>query len=381
MESINPFIQSRSLVLKIGSALLVDSQTGRLKQSWLEALCHDIATARQAGLDIMIVSSGAVALGRARLGLLRQKLTLAEKQACAAAGQSRLTQAYENHLAKHNIQAAQVLFTLNDTENRRRWLNARSTLQALMGYGIVPIINENDTVATDEIRYGDNDRLAARTAQMLGADTLILLSDIDGLYTDDPRQNPQAEHLPIIETLSDTILAMAGKANQSAGVGTGGMVTKLNAAQIATQAGCYMCIMNGSQDAPLSRLVAGERVSWFKATTNPKDARRQWISGSLRPKGHIHIDAGAEKALRACKSLLPAGVTAIDGNFSKGDAVSIVTAQGQAFARGLIAYDAKAARKIMGTNTTDIGPILGYDNGPALIHKDNLVILELSPVG
>ncbi|MDB2437978.1 glutamate 5-kinase [Hellea sp.] len=366
---------SARLIIKIGSAILIDGKNGTLRQDWLDSLCQDIASLKSAGKDIVIVSSGAIALGRARLGLQGRKLSLAEKQACAAAGQSLLTRAYERALDAYNITTAQALLTLNDTESRRRWLNARSTLETLLSLGAIPIINENDTVATDEIRYGDNDRLAARTAQMLGADTLILLSDIDGLYTADPRSENTAEHLPLIKTLNDDIMAMGGGVNKQAAVGSGGMATKLAAAKIATQAGCRMCIMDGRNNSPLSRLQNGERCSWFEPDSNPKKARRQWIGGTLKPRGVIVIDGGAAKALTNGKSLLAAGVASISGGFSKGDAVSVCNEAGAEIARGLIAYDTPDALKIIGLKSKDILDVLGYDNGAAIIHRDNLVMI------
>jgi len=366
---------AKRLVIKIGSAILVNAKTGQLRAGWLESLASDIAVLKADGTDIVIVSSGAIALGRARLGLLGRKLSLAEKQACAAAGQSLLTRAYESALEAHGITTAQALLTLNDTENRRRWLNARSTLETLLSLGAIPIINENDTVATDEIRYGDNDRLAARAAQMLGADTLILLSDIDGLYTADPRSNDNAQHLPIITDLTEDIFAMGGGVNSEAALGSGGMATKLAAAKIATQAGCRMCIMDGRTNSPLTRLQNGERSSWFEAASNPKKARSQWIGGTLKPCGSLTIDAGAANALTQGKSLLAAGVVNLSGNFNKGDAVSICNEAGAELARGLIAYDATDATKILGLKSGDISDVLGYDNGAALIHRDNLVML------
>jgi len=366
---------TQRLVIKIGSAILIDSETGQLRENWLESLSSDIALLKSDGKDIVIVSSGAIALGRARLGLLGRNLSLAEKQACAAAGQSLLTRAYERALDSHGIMTAQALLTLNDTEDRRRWLNARSTLETLLSLGAVPIINENDTVATDEIRYGDNDRLAARTAQMLGADTLILLSDINGLYTADPRSDEAAKHLPIIETLTEGIMAMGGGVNTQAAVGSGGMATKLAAAKIATQAGCRMCIMDGHAESPLTRLKSGERCSWFEADSNPKKARSQWIGGALKPSGTLIIDEGAAKALTQGKSLLAAGVSRLTGSFNKGDAVSICDDSGAELARGLVAYDAEDAAQILGLKSGDITARLGYDNGAALIHRDNLVML------
>ena len=285
------------IVLKIGSALLVDPKNGKLRQSWLTSLCADITALKKQNKDVVIVSSGAIALGRARLKLFGRNLSLAEKQACAAAGQSLLTQACEQGLQPHGIMTAQALLTLHDTEDRRRWLNARSTLDTLLKLDAIPIINENDTVATDEIRYGDNDRLAARTAQMLSADCLVLLSDINGLYTADPRQDKDARHIPKVHDLTDQIMAMGGGINRFSGVGTGGMATKLSAARIATKAGCHMYIMDGQENAPISRLLAGEKSTWFQATDNPKKARQQWIAGSIKPSGALTIDDGASKAL------------------------------------------------------------------------------------
>lgn len=377
MATLNPFTPVRRLVVKIGSALLVDVHSGKLRTDWLKALGDDIARLHKEGVQIVIVSSGAIALGRGRLGLSGQSLNLSEKQACAATGQSSLTQAYEKSLAPHRIITAQALLTLNDTENRRRWLNARSTLGTLLSMGAVPIINENDTVATDEIRFGDNDRLAARTAQMLGADTLILLSDIDGLYDRDPRTHETACHMSIVEAVTPEIMAMGGAANAASSVGTGGMVTKLAAARIATQAGCYMCIMNGEATSPLTRLENGATCTWFKAASNPIDARRQWIKGALKSKGTITIDGGAVRALGKGKSLLAAGVTAIEGAFQKGDSVSVSDTDGREVARGLIAYDADEARKIMGLNSSEIDKTLGYNNGAALIHRDNMVMRDI----
>ncbi len=376
MESLNPFTRANLLVIKIGSALLFDSVSGSLRSEWLNALCDDINKFHKQGIKIVLVSSGAIALGRGRLGLLGEKLSLPKKQACAATGQVLLTQAYETQLAQHDIQTAQILLTLQDTENRRRWLNARATLSALLDLGVIPIINENDTVATDEIRYGDNDRLAARTAQMIGADTLILLSDIDGLYTGDPRHEADARHLKSIEDLTPDIIAMGGKANFESGVGSGGMATKLAAAQISTQAGCYMCIMDGQKNSPLSRLSGGERCTWFKASQNPKDARRQWISGHLDAKGSLVIDEGAVTALCNGKSLLAAGVVSVTGAFAKGDTVKILDSENQEIAQGIASYSAEETQKIIGTKSSQITEILGYDYGAALIHRDNLVMSQ-----
>lgn len=364
------------LVVKIGSALLVESKTYHLRQDWLEELCSEIAARHKKGLETLIVSSGAVALGRARLGLIGKDLSLAEKQACAAAGQSYLTQAYDTALGRYGLHAAQALLTLNDTEDRRHWLNARSTLETLLNLNTVPVINENDTVATDEIRYGDNDRLAARTAQMVGADGLLLLSDIDGFYTADPRTDQSAEHLPNVETITPEILAMATGANTARAVGTGGMATKLAAAQIATQAGCEMIIMDGRAPSPFSRLDSGDRSTLFLASTNPKNARAQWIMGTLKPKGRLSVDVGAARALQNRKSLLAAGVTDLQGKFHKGDSVGVYDSSGQEIARGLISYDSDNALKIIGLHSDKIQNILGYTNGSTLVHRDNLVMLS-----
>jgi len=366
----------QKLVVKIGSALLVESETHHLRQDWLVSLCSEIAVRHKKGLETLIVSSGAIALGRARLGLVGKSLSLAEKQACAAAGQSYLTQAYDKALGHHGLHAAQALLTLNDTEDRRHWLNARSTLETLLGLGAVPVINENDTVATDEIRYGDNDRLAARAAQMVGADGLLLLSDIDGLYTADPRTDHTAKHLPQIETITPEILAMATGANTVRAVGTGGMATKLVAAQIATQAGCEMIIMDGRKPSPFSRHEQGERSTVFLASTNPKNARSQWILGSLKPKGRLDVDNGATQALQNGKSLLAAGVTGLNGTFTKGDAVGIYDGKGHEIARGLISYDSENVQRIIGLHSEKIEELLGYTNGSALIHRDNLVMIS-----
>ncbi|WP_371395545.1 glutamate 5-kinase [Fretibacter rubidus] len=369
----SPLSQSKRIVIKIGSALLIDAQTGTLRSDWLSTVADDIAGLKSRGVDVVIVSSGAIALGRKRLGL-NGTLSLSEKQACAAAGQSELTRAYERALEPHHIVTAQALLTLTDTEDRRRWLNARGTLQTLIKLGAVPIVNENDTVATDEIRYGDNDRLAARVAQMLGADTLVLLSDIDGLYTDDPRKNSTAKHLPLIDSLTPDIMAMGGDANAGAQVGTGGMATKLLAAKIAVDAGCSMVIMDGQAPSPLSRLMNGATCSVFKASGDPAGARAQWIMGALKPKGTLHIDGGAAGAITKGSSLLAAGITDVSGDFVKGDTVLVMDLNDVEVARGLIGYSAVEARHIMGRKSDEISAILGYDNGAAVIHRDNMVI-------
>ena len=363
---------TQTIVIKIGSAILVDGETHALREDWLDALAEDLSGLKDK--RIVLVSSGAIALGRQRLGLYDSDLFLAQKQACAAAGQSSLTGAYDEALGRRGIVTAQALLTLNDTEDRRRWLNARSTLETLLELGAIPIINENDTVATDEIRYGDNDRLAARTAQMIGADLLILLSDIDGLYTADPRTDSRAKHLPLITDLTDDVMSMGGAPNAAAGMGSGGMATKLAAAHIATHAGCDMIICDGRNVGAFGALVTGAKHTLFKAKDNPRKARAQWIGGALKPNGSLHIDAGAVRALKTGSSLLPAGVTSVSGNFKKGDAVS-VEANGIEIARGLVGYDLVDADRIMGLKSNEIRGVLGYENGAALIHRDNLVML------
>ncbi|WP_017931676.1 glutamate 5-kinase [Robiginitomaculum antarcticum] len=366
--------ESKTLIVKIGSALLVDAETGQLRQAWLSGIATDIADIRARGTDVIIVSSGAIALGRTRLNLRGRQLSLSEKQACAAVGQAVLTRAYEDALAQHGFATAQALLTLPDTEDRTRWINASRTLRALLKLGAVPVINENDTVATDEIRYGDNDRLAARTAQMVGADMLVLLSDIDGLYTADPRRHARAQHMPVIAQITPGILAMGGDPNSKAAMGSGGMATKLLAAQIAVKAGCHMIITSGEVERPLSALQSGARASWFVAHADPASARKQWISGQLRSHGQLHIDDGAAHALRSGKSLLPAGVTKSAGSFSAGDAVTVVH-NAKAIAKGLAGYDAAETQQILGLKSGDITGALGYSLGAALIHRDNLVLL------
>ena len=363
------FAAYRRVVVKIGSAILVEG--GQLRLGWLDALARDVAELRDNGTDVLLVSSGAVALGCEALGLHRGKLSLARKQACAAVGQSLLTRGYDDALQGYGLRAAQALLTLDDTEVRRRYLNARATLGTLLELGVVPVVNENDTVATEEIRYGDNDRLAARTAQMVGADLLVLLSDIDGLYTADPRVDAGAQHIAVVERLTDAHAAMAGAANAQAGVGSGGMATKLDAARIATGAGCDMVICDGRDAGPLASLRDGTlRHTLFRRTAEPKAARAQWIAGSLSPSGRIRIDAGAARALSEGRSLLAAGVTAASGAFGKGDSVAIVSAAGQTLAIGLSAYDAGELDAVKGLRSEDIeNPV-----GPVVVHRDNLVM-------
>ncbi|WP_425450248.1 glutamate 5-kinase [Virgifigura deserti] len=363
---------ARRLVIKIGSALLVDDETGAIRRNWLDALGDDVAAARARDQEVILVSSGAIAVGRRHLGLTGAGLRLEEKQAAAATGQIRLAHAYQESLARHGITVAQILLTLDDTEERRRHLNARSTLGTLLRLGTVPVINENDTVATSEIRFGDNDRLAARVAAMISADTLVLLSDIDGLYTADPRRDSAARLIPEVTEITPEIEAMAGQAPP--GYSSGGMVTKLTAARIALGAGCRMVIADGRRMNPLAAVAGGEPATWFLPSANPLTARKRWIAGALGPVGRITVDAGALKALRAGGSLLPAGVTKIEGAFQRGDAVLIVDTAGREVGRGLSAYSAADARTIRGHKSREIETLLGYRGRDEMIHRDDLVL-------
>jgi glutamate 5-kinase len=364
---------ARLIVVKVGSALLVSDKTHLVDRAWLAAFAADASRVRERGQNLVVVSSGAVALGRARLKLPRRALSLAEKQAAAAAGQSLLMRAWEEALEPHGLRAAQILLTPDDTEVRRRFLNARATLETLLRLGAVAVVNENDTVATEELRYGDNDRLAARVAQMVGADLLVLLSDVDGLYTADPRLDAKAEHIGRVETLTDEIVAMAGGANRADGVGTGGMATKLAAARIAAGAGCATLITLGRRASPLAAVDQGARATVFAAAETPSAAYKAWIAGSLTPQGALVIDAGAAAALRRGKSLLAAGVRAVEGRFDKGDAVVVRDGEGRELGRGLTRYDAADAQRIVGLRTEAIEAVLGYASGP-LIHADDLAL-------
>jgi glutamate 5-kinase len=364
--------RARRLVVKIGSALIVDDD-GEIRRSWLETVADDIARLRQAGVEVVIVTSGAVAIGRGALGFTAARgLRIEEKQAAAAVGQVRLVEAYRAALARHGIVAAQVLVTPDDTEARKRHLNARATLTALLGLGAVPVINENDTVATAELRFGDNDRLAARVAQMASADTLVLLSDIDGLYTADPRADTAARHIPLVMEVTPEIESMAGEARP--GISSGGMVTKLAAARIAMAAGCRMAITDGHVDHPLSALGEGGLVTWFIASGEPLTARKRWIAAHLAVGGHVTVDAGAARALASGKSLLPAGVTDVSGAFERGDLIVIRDADGREIARGLSNYAAGEARALAGRHSGLSESILGYRGRDELIHRDDLVI-------
>lgn len=363
---------AKRVVIKIGSALLVDEAHGTVHRKWLEALAQDIQEMKERGQDVIIVSSGAIAVGRRYLGLSDGPLQLDEKQAAAATGQIRLAHAYQEVLGHYDITVSQMLVTLQDTENRRRYLNARSTLAAILRLGAVPLINENDTVATDEIRFGDNDRLGARVAAMASADALILLSDIDGLYTANPCEDNDATHIPEVKKITPEIEAMAG--GSSTDVGSGGMVTKLSAAKICLQNGCAMAITLGEGEHPLKRLEDGARSTWFVPSLTPAKARKRWIAGSLKAHGKLILDQGALSALKSGKSLLPIGVTAVEGKFDKGDTVSIVDSSGVELARGLSSYTSEDAQKIIGKRSGEIEDILGYRGRDELIHRDDMVL-------
>jgi glutamate 5-kinase len=364
---------ARRLTVKIGSALLVEPETGTLKGEWLGSLSADLARFRARGADVIIVTSGAIALGRRVLKLTKGPLKLEESQAAAAVGQIALAHAWQQSLASHGLVAGQVLLTLADTEERRRYLNARATLSTLLRHKAVPVINENDTVATTEIRYGDNDRLAARVSSMMSGDCLVLLSDVDGLYTAAPDQ-AGAALIPEVRDLTPEIEAMAGK--PISGVGAGGMVTKIAAARIAMAAGADMVIASGRQLHPLSRILDGAPSTWFISQANPVAARKRWIAGALVPTGRIVIDAGAEMALATGKSLLPAGVKRLEGRFARGDAVSIVSEGGREIARGLVAYDRDDAQRIIGRRSAEIEAILGFRGRHEMVHRDDLVMRE-----
>ena len=362
----------KRIVIKIGSATLVDEKTGRLRAAWLQTLIDDIASLKNGGTEVLIVSSGAIALGRRRTNLPKGKLRLEESQAAAAIGQIALGEAYADALHKVDLTAGQILLTLGDTEERRRYLNARATLATLLRLGAVPIVNENDTVATSEIKYGDNDRLAARVATMISADCLILLSDIDGLYTAPPATHPDAQHIPLIEHITPDIEAMAGSAGSS--LAKGGMTTKIAAAKIAVNAGTSMVIANGRDYNPLRSIIEGAKCSWFLPNSNPITERKRWINGHLEPHGSLTLDEGAVRALLSGKSLLPAGVKHLEGNFAKGDAVVLLGPDGLEIARGLIAYDRSEAEQIKGCKSSRITSILGYDGRAELIHRDDMVL-------
>ena len=366
--------QAKRIVVKVGSALLVDAEKGRLNRAWLESLAADVAYLHRRGQEVILVSSGAIALGRRHLKLKYGKLRLEESQAAAAVGQIRLAHAYKELLDVHGITVAQILLTLSDTEQRRRYLNARGTLNTLLSLGAVPVINENDTVATAEIRYGDNDRLAARVAQMAGADCLVLLSDIDGLYTANPAADPGAQFIAQVRHITAQIEAMAGGAGSD--MGSGGMQTKVAAAKIAVSAGCHMCIAKGAFQHPLKRIEEGARCTWFVPSSTPLATRKQWIAGTLKPAGAIAVDDGAVRALLAGKSLLPAGVTGAVGRFERGDTVSIIGPDGAEVARGICAYSDGDAARIIGRKSAEIEKVLGFRGRDEIVHRDDLVLLR-----
>lgn len=367
----------KRITVKIGSALLVDRATG-LKREWLASMADDIATLAQAGADVMVVSSGAIALGRTILGLGKRALKLEESQAAAAVGQIELAGAWSEALGRNGLKSGQILVTLGDTEERRRYLNARATISTLLKMQAVPVINENDTVATSEIRYGDNDRLAARVATMMGADLLVLLSDIDGLYTAPPAHDPDAKFIPVVDRITPDIEAMAGAAASE--LSRGGMRTKIDAGKIATAAGTAMIITAGTRLSPLMAIERGERATYFRPSGNPVKGYKTWIAGQLEPAGRLTVDAGAVGALLSGKSLLPAGVKLVSGNFSRGDTVAILSPEGREIARGLVAYDAADAVRIAGLKTTEIETVLGYEARSAMIHRDDLVVSHADAV-
>ena len=362
--------RAKRLVVKIGSALLVDRSTG-LKLDWLRGLAEDVAAVRARGADVVLVSSGSIALGRKVLGLADGPLALEQSQAAAAVGQIRLARAYEEVLAPHGIITGQVLVTLEDTTDRRRYLNSRATMETLLGLGVVPIVNENDTVATDEIRFGDNDRLAAQIAVTVGADQLILLSDVDGFYSANPKEDASAQRFDLVEAITPAIEAMAG--DPISAMSKGGMKTKILAAKTAVAGGCAMAIMEGSVLRPLSALAHGANRTWFVAQGDPQTARKRWIS-AMKPRGEVRLDAGAVRALGQGKSLLPAGVVSVAGGFGRGDPVSIVGPMGEILGKGLVRYTVAEASAIAGHRSGQIEAILGYAGRAALIHRDDMVV-------
>ncbi|MEZ5848404.1 MAG: glutamate 5-kinase [Geminicoccaceae bacterium] len=362
---------AKRVTIKVGSALLVEN--GQARRHWLDSLADDIARLIAGGQRIIVVTSGAIALGRPALGLRRRALRLEEKQAAAAAGQILLARAWQESLARHDLATAQLLVTPGDTEDRRRYLNARATMETLLRMGAVPVVNENDTVATSEIRFGDNDRLGARVAVMASSETLVLLSDVDGLYTDNPATHADAVHVPVVETITPEIEAMAGES--LSGVGSGGMVSKIAAARIATRAGTTVLLARGTETNPVERLIGGGRCTVFEAQVTPRRARKDWIGASLAVAGSLTVDDGAAGALARGSSLLPAGVVCVEGDFERGDAIIVLTRDGRQLAKGLSAYDVADARQIAGCRTAEIEAKLGWRGRDEMIHRDDLVLL------
>lgn len=375
MNNLNEKLQQAScIVIKIGSALLVDKVTSKINSDWIAAFCRDVALLKSIGKKVILVSSGSIAIGREILGLASKSIKLEEKQAAAAVGQGQLIQLWTHYLAKHQITAAQILLAPEDTETRRRHLNARATIKTLLDLGVVPIVNENDTVTTYEIRFGDNDRLAARVAGMISADLLILLSDIDGLYTTDPARDSSAKHIPEINNITKEIIEMGGSANAS--FASGGMATKLAAGQIATNAGADMIICDGRTEQPLKKLLNGALGTLFHSALEPHTARKKWIAGALELAGSVKIDKGALKAISDGKSLLPAGVISISGSFARGDVISVRTTENQEIARGLSNYSNQQANKLKGKKSSSFASIVGFQGRAELIHADDLVIMK-----
>ena len=372
MSGLN-FSSYRRLVVKVGSSLLVDD-FGELNRTWLDKLANDVADLSNNGHEVLIVSSGAIAIGGSVLGINKQRAKLPDLQAAAATGQVQLVHAYQEALGRHGITVAQILLTPDDTEDRRRFLNARRTLGKLIALSVVPVINENDTVATEEIRYGDNDRLAARVAQLVMADALILLSDVDGLYTTDPRSNSDAKHIPEVAAIDDDILSMAGESGSE--VGTGGMTTKVQAAGIATHAGCITIIASGVIDSPLRALKDGGRYTIFNASDTPAAARKQWIAGVLDVSGELSLDDGAIGALQDGYSLLPVGVIDVSGDFSRGDVVTLKALSGEVVGRGLAEYSSDEASRLSGVQSDQIENVLGYRGRSVMVHRDELVLFN-----
>jgi glutamate 5-kinase len=371
-SNLDYFAQAKRLVIKIGSSLFVDAKSGALDRPWLGALADDVAELHRDGKEVVIVSSGAVALGRRELGLDPSKARLEDNQAAAATGQILLAHAYKELLGRRDIKVAQILLTLDDSENRKRYLNAVRTLTTLIRARVIPVINENDTVATQELRYGDNDRLAGRVAQMISAECLVVLSDVDGLFEQDPQHTPDARHIAEVTAVDEALFDMAG--GPGSRHGSGGMRTKLEAARIATGAGCRMVITSGHVEHPIRALRDGRRATWFLSTATPQAARKQWIAGSLKAKGRIVVDDGAGRALATGRSLLAAGVVAVEGKFERGDSVSVVNGKGAELARGLVAYSHAEAAQIAGRQSGEIGAVLGYRGRNEMIHRDDLAL-------